>query len=310
MKFQRPIPVLELAQKIGAVIEGDHDLVATGINEIHKVEKGDITFVDIEKYYKKSLASEASVIIINKKTKCPVGKALLICDDPFEAYNSIVLEHRPLIPLTASVSDSAVIDPTAYIEPNVVIGHHVKIGRGCHIQANVTIAEYTLIGDYVTIQSGAIIGTDAFYYKKTDMGYQKWRSGGRVIIEDHVEIGAACTINKGVSGDTIIGAGTKLDCQVHIGHGVVVGKRCMFAAQVGIGGKTTIEDDVILYGQVGVTARVRIGAKAIVLAQSGVSKDLTGGKVYFGSPAEEARTIYRSMAALRHLPTFFQDYYK
>lgn len=130
-----------------------------------------------------------------------------------------------------------------------------------------------------------------------------------MVIEDHVEIGAGCTINKGVSGDTVIGEGTKLDCQVHVGHGAVIGKNCLIAGQVGIGGKTTIEDDVVLYGQVGVVQAVRIGKGAIVSAGAGVSKDLEGGKTYFGSPAEESGVRYRELAALRHLPEFLKDFY-
>ncbi|MCB0617715.1 MAG: UDP-3-O-(3-hydroxymyristoyl)glucosamine N-acyltransferase, partial [Saprospiraceae bacterium] len=167
-----------------------------------------------------------------------------------------------------------------------------------------------VIGEHVTIQAGAIIGTDAFYYQRREEGYAKWRSGGRVVIEDRVEIGAGCTINKGVSGDTIIGEGSKLDCQVHIGHGVVIGKNCLLAGQVGVGGKTVIEDNVVLYGQVGVIQRVRIGRDAVVLAGAGVSKSLEGGKVYFGAPASEAPTKYREIAALRHLPEFFKNYYR
>lgn len=310
MKFVSPIPVKQLAEKIGATLVGDESLEALGINEIHKVEKGDITFVDVKKYFDKSLHSAASIIILNEETECPPGKALLICDKPFEAYNNIVIEHRPFEPLTKTISDTAKIHPTAIIEPGVIIGHHVEIGKNAYIQANVTIHEYTIIGDNVTIQSGTVIGTDAFYYKKHAYGYQKWRSGGRVIIEDNVEIGALCTINKGVSGDTIIGAGTKFDCQVHIGHGCVIGKNCLFAGQVGVGGKTIIGDWVTLYGQVGVAQKVKIGDKAIIGAQSGVSKSLEGGKLYIGSPANEARLMRRMFAALRHLPDFFASYYK
>ncbi len=310
MKFTLPIPVAELAEKIGAQLIGDVTLKATGINEIHKVESGDITFVDVKKYFSKSLNSAASIILINETAECPPGKALLVCDNPFEAYNNLVLEHRPFRPATALISDSAVIDPSSIIEPNAVIGHHVKIGRNCYIQANVSIGEYTVIGDNVVIQSGAIIGTDAFYFKKTENGYERWRSGGRVVLENGVEIGAGCTINKGVSGDTIIGAGSKLDCQVHIGHDVVIGKNCLLAGQVGIGGNTVLGDWVVLYGQVGVAQNLKIGDKAIVHAKSGVSKDLEAGKAYFGYPASEAMTNYREMAALRHLPEFFSKYYK
>ena len=122
------------------------------------------------------------------------------------------------------------------------------------------------------------------------------------MIQDDVEIGAGCTINKGVSGDTIVGRGTKMDCQVHVGHGVVIGERCLFAAQVGIGGKTKIGNQVVLYGQVGVAQNIEIGDQAVILAKSGVSKSLEGGKTYFGAPAEEVRQKYKELAALRQLP--------
>lgn len=309
MKFSNPIPVREIAEKIGATLIGDDSLIATGINEIHQVQPGDITFVDVRKYFDKSLKSDASIILINEKAKCPKGKALLLCEDPFTAYNDIILEHRPFQPAKANISETAEVDPTAILEPNVVIGHHVRIGKHTYIQSNTVISEHTIIGDYVTIQAGALIGTDAFYFKRTEEGYQPWRSGGRVIIEDRVQIGAGCTINKGVSGDTVIGAGTKLDCQVHIGHDVVIGKNCLFAAQVGIGGNTVIGNDVILYGQAGIAQNLIIGDKAVVSAKAGVSKNLEGGKLYFGLPAAEARTAYKELAALRHLPEFLSVYY-
>jgi len=301
MKFPQPIPVQKIVEKFDLEIIGDANLLATGINEIHKVETGDITFVDVEKYFQKSLTSSASIIIINKKVECPDGKALLYSEDPFAVYNKIVKSFRPFEPLFTDISNRAIINPSAIIEPNAIIAGNVKIGKYSYIQSNVTIHEHTIIGDHVKIHSGSVIGTDAFYFKKDEEGFTKWRSGGRVIIEDRVDIGAGCTISKGVSGDTIIGEGSKLDCQVHIGHGVVVGKRCLFAAQVGIGGKTIIEDDVTLYGQVGVAQSIRIGAKAVVLAKSGVSKTLEGGKTYFGAPAIEAKEYYRQMAALRML---------
>lgn len=307
MKFPQPIPVLEIARKTGATLIGDDTLLATGINEIHKVQPGDITFVDNRKYFRKSLESAATIIFLNETTECPPGKALLLCKNPFEAYDSLVREHRPFRPLSASISESASIHPSSVVEPGVVIGHQVVIGRGCYIQANAYIGEHTHIGNHVTVQAGAIIGTDAFYFQKNADGFKKWRSGGRVVIEDHVEIGAGCTINRGVSGDTVIGEGTKLDCQVHVGHGAVIGKRCLLAGQVGVGGKAILEDGVVLYGQVGVAARVRIGAGAVVSAKSGVSKDLEGGKAYFGIPAEEIRVRQRELAALRQLPDFLKS---
>lgn len=301
MNFKKPIPVSAIAQKYQMNLIGDSGIMAKGINEIHKVREGDITFVDVEKYYAKSLNSEATIIIINKIVDCPRGKALLICSDPFDIYNQIVWEHRPMKYLTNDRGDNLLIGEETYIDYGVIIGHDVNIGRNCYIQSGVFIGDQTTIGDNVIIQAGALIGTDAFYFKKVDGKYTKWRSGGRVIIGNDVEIGAGCTINRGVSGETIIGEGSKLDCQIHIGHGAVIGKNCLIAAQTGIAGKTIVGDNVIMYGQVGVAQNLNIGENSIIFAKSGVSKDLEGGKSYFGYPAGEAREKYKEIAALRIL---------
>lgn len=307
MKFPQPISVRQLAERFGAQIIGDDSLYAYGINEIHRVEPGDIAFSDAPKYYQKTLDSAASVILLNAPANCPPGKAILVVDNPFEAYDSLVREYRPFEPCTTPISHRAQIHPTAILEPGVVVAANVVIGAHTYIQANTYIGEYTIIGNQVCIGPNCIIGSDAFYFKKhPDGSFQKWRSGGRVVIEDRVDIGAGCTINKGVSSDTIIGAGSKLDCQIHIGHDTIVGKNCLFAAQVGIGGETIIEDNVVLYGQVGVIQAVRIGKGAVVLAGSGVSKSLEGGKTYFGAPAEEVRVKYRELAALRSLPEWMR----
>jgi UDP-3-O-[3-hydroxymyristoyl] glucosamine N-acyltransferase len=302
MKFPQPIPVRALAERFGAQIIGDDTLLTTGINEIHKVQPGDIAFSDVEKYFDKTLQSAATILLFNKAAECPPGKAILIVADPFGMYDALVREHRPFEPLATPQNPQADIHPTAIIEPGVVIAAHVHIGAHTYIQANAYIGEHSVIGEHVRIGPGALIGPDAFYFKKMPDGSRtKWRSGGRVIIENQVDIGAGCTIAKGVSGDTIIGQGSKLDCQIHIGHGAVIGKNCLFAAQVGIGGKTIIGNDVTLYGQVGVAQAIHIGDGAVVLAKSGVSKSLEGGKTYFGIPAEEARGKYRELAALRRL---------
>ena len=303
MQFPQPISVRDLALRFNAQLIGDETLMATGINEIHKVQPGDIAFSDVKKYFEKTLSSAASVILLNEPAPCPPGKAILIVEKPFDVYDTLVRENRPFEPLTMPVHHRAIIHPTAIIEPGVIIAPNTRIGAHCYLQANCYIGEYTVLGDYVRIGPGTIIGSDAFYFKKhPDGAYQKWRSGGRVLIGDHVDIGANCTINKGVSGDTIIGEGSKLDCLIHIGHGAVIGKNCLFAAQVGIGGKTVIEDNVVLYGQVGVVQALHIGKGAVVYAQSGVAHSLEGGRNYFGSPAEEARGKFKEVAALKHLP--------
>ena len=261
MKFPSPVSIEWIATLINASIEGNTKGFATGINEIHKVEEGDLVFVDHPKYYAKCIDSAASFIIIDQSTECPAGKALLIVEQPFEAYLKIVAQFRPFHAATAMIDPTASIGEGSYVAPNAFIGQHVSIGKNCTIHPNVSILEHCIIGDNVVVQSGTTIGSDAFYYntkKNRDVWYKKMNSCGRVVLEDFVEIGAGCTIDRGVTHDTIIGEGTKMDNMVHIGHDVVVGKNCLFAAQVGIAGATTVEDGVILWGQVGVNKTINI----------------------------------------------------
>ena len=309
MQFEQPVPVEWLAQFTGAELRGDTAQLATGINEIHKVEKGDISFVDFEKYYDKCLHSAATIIIINKDVPCPEGKTLLVTNDPFNAYIKIVNRFRPFEPATKMVSDSAVIGEGTHLQPGVFVGNHVRIGKNCLIHPNVTIYDHSVIGDNVVIHSGTVIGADAFYfkrYKQKETQYEKMVSCGRSIIEDDVEIGACCTIDRGVSGDTIIGKGTKLDNHIQVGHDTVVGRNCLFASQVGVAGVAYIEDEVILWGQVGVNKDLTIGKGAIVLAQSGVPSSLEAGKVYFGSPVEEAKAKMKELAWIKRIPEIWK----
>ncbi len=309
MHFEKPVAISWIAEFIGATIIGNKDGQASGINEIHKVEHGDLVFVDHPKYYESCIRSAATFIIINKKTDCPDGKALLIVDDPFEAYLKLVNHFRPFSPSMKMISDDSKIGEGTVIMPNAYIGNHVSIGNNCVIYPNVILLDYCIIGSNVTIQPGSVIGSDAFYYnKKTnrDVHYKKMNSCGRVVIEDFVEIGAGCTIDRGVSGDTIIGAGTKIDNLVHIGHDTVVGKNCLFAAQVGIAGATTIEDEVILWGQVGVSKTIRIGKGAVLYAQSGAPASLAGGKNYFGSPAIDAKEKMKELVWIKRIPEIYE----
>lgn len=309
MNLPAPVPVQWLAEFTHALLLGDAAQLATGINEIHKVRPGDISFVDAEKYYGKMLQSAATIIIMDREVPCPPGKTLLIHPTPFDAYVSLVRHFQPFRPAAKMISDSALIGEGTQIQPGVFIGHQVRIGRNCLIHANVSINDHTVIGDEVILQPGTVIGSDAYYYKRkkeTQPQYNKMESCGRVVIGDGVEIGAGCTIDRGVSGDTIIGDGTKLDNQVHIGHGVEIGKNCLLAAQVGVAGKTIIEDEVILWGQVGVNKSLTIGKGAVVYAQSGVPGSIAGGKVYFGSPVSEAREKMKELAMLKRLPELWE----
>ena len=302
MKFDRPYTLKEVASWVKGEIIGDPDLEIRGVNEIHVVEEGDITFVDHPKYYKKALNSDASVVIINQKMEPPKGKALIYHEDPFVAYNTIVKRFSKFVPSQNMISESAEIGASTIIQPGVFIGDNVKIGKNCVIHANVTIYHNVIIGDNVIIHSGTVIGSDAFYFQKRKDGYHKMISGGRVIIENNVEIGANCTIDRGVSADTVIGEGTKLDNLIQIGHDTVIGKHCLFAAQVGVAGTVKIGDNVILWGQVGVQKDLTIGDNVVVLGQSGVGGNLEAGKTYFGSPAKEAIEKMRELFYVTRIP--------
>ncbi len=307
MKFLRTITLKELANLVNCKHIGADQLKILGINEIHRVEEGDITFVDHSKYYERALTSAARAIIIDQKITPPDGKGLIIAEHPFQVYNKIVQHFAPFQPSESSISDSATIGQNTIIQPDVFIGHDVTIGENCIIHPNVTIYNSCHIGDDVIVHANTVIGSDAYYYKRTENGqYQKWHCCGDVIIKDKVEIGSGCMIDRGVSASTVIGSGTKIDNLVHIGHDTIIGKDCLLAAQVGVAGVVELGDQVILWGQVGVSKDVHIGDEAVVLSGSGVSKSLDGGQTYFGSPAKKARERWKELALVRRLPELWQ----
>jgi UDP-3-O-[3-hydroxymyristoyl] glucosamine N-acyltransferase len=299
MKFKKSQTLKEIASLINANFIGDENFEVLGVNEIHVVEKGDIVFVDHPKYYDKALNSAATTILINKKVDCPKGKSLLISDDPFRDFNKITKHYNPFIASKDSISASAIIGVNTVIQPNVFIGNNVVIGKNCVIHPNVTIYDNSIIGNNVTIHANTVLGADAFYYKNRPEGFDKLISGGKVVLEDNVDLGASCTIDKGVSGDTTIGKGTKIDNQVHVGHDTKIGKKCLIASQTGIAGCVIIEDEVTIWGQVGTNSGITIGKGAVILGQTGVTKSVAGGKSYFGTPVSESREKLKEMAEIK-----------
>jgi UDP-3-O-[3-hydroxymyristoyl] glucosamine N-acyltransferase len=306
MDLTPPVKLSVIRELIAARLIGDENYELKGINEIHMVRDGDLTFVDHPKYFKKALGSAATVILLNKETEPPAGKHLLISDDPFRDYNFLTRHFLPFEKSIAQISPSARIGEGTVIQPGVFIGHQVIIGKNCLIHANVVINDYSVIGDECILHPNTVIGADAYYFKKyPDGGYVRMHSCGRAVIGDRVEIGACSTIDRGVSGDTIIGDGCKFDNHVHVGHDTYVGKNCLFAGQVGVAGVTRIEDDVILWGQVGVSKELVIGKGAVVLAKSGVLTSVEAGLTVFGYPAQEARAFWKQVAYLRKLKELF-----
>lgn len=306
MRFPRPQTLKQIADLLQCEYVGNDDFPVIGMNEIHRVENGDIVFVDHPKYYDKALESDATVILINKSVPCPENKALLISDDPFRDFVKLGQHFMPSFPDKEQISRNALIGEGTHIAPGVFIGHNVQIGQNCLIHPNVVIGERTIIGDNVIIHAGTVLGGDAFYYKKRETGYDKLKSVGNIVIENDVEIGANCTIDRGVTASTTIGEGSKLDNQIQIGHDTIIGKRCLIASQTGVAGCCILEDEVTLWGQVGITSGVRIGEKAVISAKSGVSKSLEGGKLYMGSPAEEGKSAYKKFVLLNRLPELFK----
>ncbi|MDC1222278.1 UDP-3-O-(3-hydroxymyristoyl)glucosamine N-acyltransferase [Salibacteraceae bacterium] len=301
MKLDRSRTLAELSELLNCEFVGETNLFASGINEIHVVEPGDIAFVDHPKYYETTLNSQATVIIINKKVDCPAGKGLLIHDEPFTAFNQLINHFQPFEFSKQRIDPTSVVHPMARIHPTASIGPKANIEANAIIHANVSIGHHCTVGENSIIHDNSTIGGDAFYYKTRPHRFEKLISCGRVIIEKDVEIGANCTIDRGVTGDTVIGEGTKFDNLVHIGHDTKIGKQCLFAAQVGIAGCVIVEDKVTMWGQVGCIANVTIGTEAVILAKSGIGKSLKGGKTYFGAPAGEARKKLKELATLSRL---------
>ncbi len=302
MRFSNSYTLKQIATIINCNYVGDDDFLVYGMNEIHVIEHGEIVFVDHPKYYEKALKSKASVVLINTEVECPEGKALLISDDPFRDFNTLTQFFKPFQKSNDLIAATAKIGKNTIIQPNTFVGNNVIIGANCLIHSNVSIYDNCIIGDHVVIQSGTVLGSEAFYYKNRPEGYDRLISGGRVILEDAVEIGALCTIDKGVTGDTTIKKGTKIDNQVHVGHDTVIGEKCLIASQTGISGCVVIEDEVTIWGQVGTTSGIVIGKKAVIMAQTGVSKSLEGGKSYFGSPAEISREKLKQLANVKKIP--------
>ena len=299
MTFNKPQTLENIAKIIGCRYVGNKDFPVFGTNEIHMVRPGDIVFVNHPKYYDKALNSAATIILIDKEIACPQGKALLISEDPFRDFNKINLHFTRISNFREELHNTEIGEETI-IHPSAVIGNDVKIGKNCHIFPNVVIGDRTVIGDNVIIQSGTVLGGDAFYYRKINGNFDRLVSVGNVVIENNVQIGNLCAIDRGVTASTIIGEGSVLDNQIQIGHDTVIGKRVLIASQTGLAGCCIIEDDVTIWGQVGMASGVRVAAGTVLLAKCGVNRDLEKG-TYFGFLAEDFRDYLRKEIKLKNL---------
>lgn len=298
MDFPFAYTLAEFAQKFNLKFDGDANLTLTGTNEIHRVRQGDIIFCDAAKYINKAFASAATVVIVKEKVAIPEGKGILISADPFETFNEI---NQHFTPAQNPNDFNAERFPNCAIANNVMIGNNVTIGEGTTLHPGVVVYDNTSIGKNVTIHANTVLGADAFYYQKRPDGYHQMHSCGNVVIEDNVHIGALCTVDKGVSADTRIGKGSKIDNQVHIGHDTILGEHCLIAGKNAIAGCVKIGNNVKIWGNCSISSDVYLADGTEVLAFSGVNKNTEVNSRLFGIPATDAREKMRELAAIKGL---------
>ncbi len=302
MVLQRHYRLQEIAEIIGSCkYLGDKDHVISGLSLLPQARAGDLSFADTPKYYARARQSQATSILAGQELPLAPGKALIVSNDPFGDFARLITLLQPSAAPDADGEDRSSIHPTSRIHRDATIGAGVRIGRNCVIHGNAVLYNDVVLGDNVVIHSNSVIGSDGFYFQRQQGRLRKMPSGGICVIESDVEIGAACTIDRGVTGATRIGRGSKLDNQVQVGHDTIIGANCLIGGCVGIAGCVTIEDEVVIWGQAGVNSSVTIGKGAEILAQSAVLSSIEGGKRYFGTPARAAREVMRELALVKEL---------
>ncbi|MFC1475260.1 UDP-3-O-(3-hydroxymyristoyl)glucosamine N-acyltransferase [Candidatus Zixiibacteriota bacterium] len=325
-KKNKSYSIAELAEKIGAKFDGDGSIEIYAAAPVETATEGYITFIANPKYLKHIKSTKASAIVLDDNTKAS-GLAVIRHPNPYYAFSLIIdilysetfdipkgIDKSAVIEDDTEISSEAAIGPLCHIKSNtrignstrllssVFVGSDVCIGENCLIYPGVRILNDSKIGNNVIIHSSTVVGSDGFGFAESDQGLKKIKQIGWVEIEDNVEIGSNCSIDRGALGPTRIGAGTKIDNLVQIAHNVEIGKHCIIVAQVGISGSTKLGNGVILAGQVGVVGHIELGDGVKVGAQSGVAKSVDDGKAVFGSPARDILESKKIEAALRRLP--------
>lgn len=318
----------KLAERIGARIEGDGSIQVTGCAPIEVATSDQITFLANAKYVRHLDTTQAAAVLIDTKTACPGHLTRLVCDDPYFAFRNLMIElygfrqHPPpandhlagvstqaIIHPESTIGEGAVIHPCAVVErgavvgkntilyPGVFVGPDARIGEDCILYPNVVIYDQCTLGDRVTLHSSTVIGQDGFGYATNDGVHHKIPQAGIVVIEDDVELGAGCAIERSAMGETRIGSGTKFADLISIGHGTTIGSHCLFVSLCGISGSVDIGNHVVIGGQVGVVGHLRIGNGVQVMAKSGVVSDVPDGMKVGGAPAVPYTTAKKNALA-------------
>lgn len=318
--------LVEVADRLSCKLEGDGSIDILGVATLEAARAGDLSFLTNPKYQNDAKHTGASAILVGPDCP-PMSLALLRHDNPYLAFAKAIeiffteKVESPSVHPTAWVADTAIIGEGVYIGAYSYIGERVVLGDGVRIQSRCTIQEGAVLGDRTLVHSGsvvrervvvgrnciiqnnAVVGSDGFGFAKQSNGeWYKIVQAGTVIIEDDVEIGACTTIDRATLGETRINRGTKIDNQVHVGHGCVIGTDNLICAQVGLAGSTKTGGGVVLTGQVGAAGHLRIGDGAIATPQTGIASSVENGAIVSGSPAIDHRTWLRSSVVFSKLP--------
>jgi len=322
-----PFTLAQLAAAAGLTApDGAADLALTGVAPLQSAGPADIACLHNRKYLDALAATNAGAVIVAPAmaARLPAGSAALVAEDPHLAWAKITTLFHPAPVPIPGVHPSAVIDPSVVVDPSVeigpfaVIGANVQMGRGCQIGAGAVIAAgvvmgeqcrigplatvtHAILGNRVYIYPGARIGQEGFGFAITATGFLTVPQLGRVVLHDDVEIGANSTVDRGAAHDTVIGAGSRIDNLVQIGHNTQIGRLCAMAGQSGTAGSTVLEDFVQVGAQAGLGGHLRVGAKARIGPQAGVMSDVEAGLDVIGSPAMPVREFFRNVAVLRRL---------
>lgn len=322
-----------IAAAVGGVLEGDGGVTVTRVAGLDSADATSLSFFSASRYSDEAELTRAGIVFVTAPLAAHVAHvpARIVVGAPQEAMlKALSLLHRPA-PFVPGVHPSAdigdgvrlgegvaigarsvigagsTIGARTRIHAGVIVGEQASIGDDCILHPGVVAYAHTQIRDRVIVQSGAILGSDGFGYVFGGGAHQKIPHVGRCVLESDVEIGANSTIDRGSVGDTVIGAGTKIDNLVQIGHNVRMGKLCLVMAQVGISGSTRIGDGVIIAGQAGLAGHITIGSGARIAGQSGVFGDVPAGETWSGYPARPHRESLRVQAAAQRLPALLKS---